>query len=179
MRRSGFLGAMLLLLPLLVQGIVMLRMEIDDLTRQADVIVLGHVLSKTCQRDASGRIYTKVELAIQEVWKGTPPGNPLVLVSSGGVLGESRTFVQGQANYEVGEEILAFAVLNDRREAVTLGLAQGKFQLWADPQTGQKLARNPFHGRGGVPGVAVRHSTRPSEILSLADLKLHVRREVR
>jgi hypothetical protein len=36
--------------------------------------------------------------------------------------------------------------LNQRHEGVCLGLCQGKFHVWKDPRTGEKLVRNPFHG---------------------------------
>ena len=50
-------------------------------------------------------------------------------------------------NTSAGEEFVAFLVFNPRGEPVTIGLAQGKFHVWRDPQTGEKFANNLFHGK--------------------------------
>ena len=78
--------------------------------------------------------------------------------------------IPGQANYEIGEEVVAFLVLNSRGEAVTLGLAHGKFHVWKHPETGEKLARNIFHG-GGPLQVPRQPNTAAKSPLTLADLK--------
>jgi hypothetical protein len=118
-------------------------LSIPELTARAEWIVHGRVLSKTCQRDAAGRIYTAVELRIEEVWKGADlaAGQLLRVVHSGGTLGEERVAVSGQVAYEVNEEVVAFLRRNPRGEGVTIGLAQGKFRLEPDAATGTTLAR--------------------------------------
>src|SRR5919109_303019 len=47
-------------------------LSLDRLADQAALVVRGTVLSKSCQRDPAGRIYTKVQLDVVEVWKGSP-----------------------------------------------------------------------------------------------------------
>jgi hypothetical protein len=121
-------------------------LAIESLTRQADLVLQGTVLSKTVQRDPTGRIYTAVELKVAEVWKGAIGNDPFLIVHGGGVLGEEESVVSGQVQYEVGEEVVAFLVHNQRGEGVTLGLMQGKFHVWQDARTGTRLAANPFHG---------------------------------
>src|SRR5689334_7993195 len=68
-------------------------LTVEALARQAELVVQGTVLSKTCQRDPAGRIYTKVELEVTDVWKGAVTGSPMVLVHGGGILGEQRSVV--------------------------------------------------------------------------------------
>jgi hypothetical protein len=151
-------------------------LSLEQLTQKAQVILCGTVRGKSCHQDEAGRIYTKIELQITEVWKGRVPANPFSIVHSGGAIGRRRTVLAGQADYAVGEEVVAFLVLNRRGEGVTLGLAQGKFRVWNDPATGEKRAQNLFHG--GVasenqavqaPGAAVTGK------LSLAELKRRVK----
>src|SRR5206468_54907 len=100
------------------------------------------VLSKSCQRDPSGRIFTKVELQVAETWKGSLTTNRISIVHGGGILGDQKTTVSGQVDYGIGEEVVAFLVLNPRGEAVTLGLSQGKFHIRRDRGTGERLAHN-------------------------------------
>jgi len=71
----------------------------------------------------------------------------MVVVHGGGTMADKRVVVSGQVHYAVGQEVVAFLVLNGRGEGVTLGLAQGKFEVWTETSSGEKLVRNSFHGR--------------------------------
>ena len=144
-------------------------LSIEEITRQADVIVQGTVVCKTCARNERGNIFTRIELAVSETWKG-PATTNLTIVQSGGILGEEGEMVPGQAEYEIGEEVVAFLVLNPRGEALTLGLAHGKFHVWKDSQTGEKLARNIFHGASAHQAGAKVNASGIS-LLKLTDLK--------
>src|SRR4051812_30704101 len=93
-------------------------LPIEELSQRADVVVNGTVVSKTCQRDEAGRIYTKVDLAIAETWKGQPRTNHFTAVYGGGTVGNEHVEVSGQAEYEIGEEVVGFFVLNQRGEGV-------------------------------------------------------------
>ncbi len=156
-------------------AVVMTPLEIAELTDRAQVVVLGTVLSKTCVRDDTGRIFTRVELQVSEVWKGSVASKVLSVVHGGGTLGERQSVVSGQVDYAIGEEVAGFFVLNQRGEAVTIGLAQGKFRVWKDARTGEKLAANPFHGH--APGALQQQglaSAGASAGLTLTQLKQRV-----
>lgn len=140
------LVACALLLAPGARAVLMQPLSVSELTQKSDTVVQGIVTGRSSQRDAEGRIYTKVILHIGEVWKGSEPGNTLTLVHGGGTVGNVREEVSGQVEYTVGEEVVAFLVVNPRGEYVTLGLAQGKFHVWRDKQTGEKFAHNIFHG---------------------------------
>ena len=155
--------------------------RIDALTAKAQLVLFGTVLSKRCQADEAGRIYTKVDLQVAEVWKGALVTNRFTVVHGGGVLGERKVVVSGQADYQVGEEVVVFLVVNQRGEGVSLGLAQGKFQIRPDPATGEKRAHHP--GNGLPPPTralekpkarAVTLQSMPANGLKLADLKKQV-----
>lgn len=149
---------------------LMSPLPVEELTQRAELILHGTVTSKTCQRSPEGRIYTRVELLVGEVWKGSLTTNTFALVHSGGTVGNLRAKVSGQVSYEVGEEVVAFLVVNSRGEGVTLGLAQGKFHVWKDKATGEKFAHNLFHGATERSASANDKEGKNSERLALKDL---------
>jgi hypothetical protein len=156
-------------------AVQMAPMSLDELTARADVVLHGKVLSKTCQRDPAGRIYTEVDLEVAEAWKGAVAGKRFKLVLAGGTLGDRHVGVSGQADYQPGEEIVAFLRLNPRGEGVTLGLAQGKFQVRQDSVTGRKYAYSPFFGQANRAASRVAtHGLEANGFIFLADLKRRV-----
>jgi hypothetical protein len=159
-------------------------LSIAQLASESHLILQGTVRSKSVQRDPQGRIYTRVELQVAEVWQGRLATKSFNIVHGGGILGEEQTVVGGQAEYEIGEEVVAFLVLNPRGEGVSIGLAQGKFQVWQDPATGEKLAGNRFHGleEGGATASARDLTRTPPGSdgrLTVADLKRRVQEAAR
>jgi hypothetical protein len=168
----------LVFLFLLAQSVRALWLEplsLDQLTEQASLILHGTVRSKSCQRDPQGRIYTKVDLEVAEMWKGSLIAKRFTIVHGGGILGDKRVEISGQVEYAIGEEVVAFLVLNQRGEGVTLGLMQGKFRVGKDAKTGELLAQNPFHGTDDTSERIGRAGTSAaSSRLTLADLKRRV-----
>jgi hypothetical protein len=156
-------------------------LSIEQLTRESALVVRGTVLSKSCQRDSAGRIFTKVELEVAEVWKGTLLTNRFTVVHGGGILGDRKATVSGQVEYGIGEEVVAFLVLNQRGEGVTIGLAQGKFQITLEAGTGERLAHNLFYGESAPrsQNVSVPDRLPTRRRLTLAELKRLVRGESR
>jgi len=142
-----FLITALCLTPIWSRAVIMVPLAVEDLSQRADLVLHGTVASKTCLKDPQGRIYTRIEFKVAEVWKGTLATNTFVIVHGGGTVGEERVEVDGEATYEIGEELVAFLVLNQRREGVSIGLAQGKFKVWKDDATGEPFAHNLFHGK--------------------------------
>jgi len=165
-----------------VPAVLMKSLPIEELSQKADLVVLGTVLNKSCHRNDSGRIYTKIELQVSEVWKGAVFDSPFIIYQGGGTVGDERMEVSGEAEYQVGEEVAAFLVLNARRQPITLALAQGKFHVWLDKQTGEKLAHNVFHGAPEsprtaarlAPGGAAQKATTEPKRLKLDELKQKV-----
>lgn len=130
---------LLLLLAVAIGANEPIPMTVPELTQKADLIVRGKVESKSVRRDAAGRIFTEVKLLTLEVWKGDPKKPLLTVVHGGGILGDQKVTALGQVNYEPGEEIIGFFVWNERGEAVTLSMSQGKFNVSGS------AASNPFH----------------------------------
>lgn len=159
----------------LLPAALLVPLSIEQMAGQAQLVVRGKVLDRSCDRDSAGRIYTRIELEVFEVWKGTPAGPRLAIVHGGGQIGNRSVKVAGQVDYPVGQEVVAFLVLNSRGQAVTLGLAQGKFEVWTDRSSGRQRARNPFHGQAppGPDRIATVTATAAVE-LTLDELKKRV-----
>jgi hypothetical protein len=132
--------------PLL--ALLLVPLSIAELTAKSDLVLQGTVTSITVKRDQQGRIQTEIELDVAEVWKGSwNKPDPFKVVQGGGTLGDRRQFVSGQPAYRPGEAVVLFLALNSRGQGVTIGMAQGKFELQPTPQ-GEWRAHNLFHGGG-------------------------------
>ena len=176
MKREVLLLFMTCVLAPSLRAIQFTPLSIEQLAQQSALIVQGTVLSKSCQRDPAGRIYTKVELEVGEIWKGSLPTNRFTVVHGGGILGDRKATVSGQVEYGIGEEVVAFLVFNPRGEAVTLGLAQGKFHIGREAGFGERLVHNPFHGgpTSGGDGISEPDHPTTQRRLTLAELKRRV-----
>ena len=165
--RVSLLGACLLAASTAC-ATLMRPLGIDELARQADLIIQGTVIDKMSLRDEAGRIYSRVNVRVSEVWKGALPtnsaGGSLTIVQSGGTVGSVREEVSGNVQYDAGEEFVAFLVFNQQGEPITIGLCQGKFRVWRDSRTGQKFANNPYHGAPESAGPDSQGRLRVSEL---------------
>jgi len=103
-----------------------------------------------------------------------------VVVHGGGTLEGRSSVVDGQVEYALGEEVVAFLVRNSRGEGVTIGLMQGKFHIWQDKATGARFVTSPFHGapQAASAGTRVQATTSGGGALwaplGLAELKKRV-----
>lgn len=168
----------IILTPHLLRATIMLPLAVDDLTQRAELVLRGTVANKVCLKDSEGRIYTRIEFRVSEVWKGNGNTNTFTIVQGGGTVGDERMVVDGEATYEVGEELVTFLRLNQRGEGVSIGLAQGKFNVWKDEATGELLTSNLFHGKPGrvetTDQATLRAAAGKTVRLSLSDLRNRV-----
>lgn len=133
-------------------GTRMVPLTIEQLARDAELVVHARVVARHCQQDAGGRVFTRVELQVVDLWKGRLSSGRVEVVHGGGVLGERVVSVEGQAEYNLGEEVVAYLIRNSRGETVTVGLAQGRFHVDQDPGSGRRYAVNLFWGGTPAPG---------------------------
>lgn len=161
--------ALCLLLSHPVRAVIVQPLSIGELVIQADLVVRGTVMSKSCQRDPSRRIYTKVDLDVSEVWKGNLQPGRLTIVHGGGILGEERVVVSGQVDYRLREDVVVFLIRNSRGEAVTLAMAQGKFTVSKGP-AGTLYVSNGIHGAGSAAAAGRQRGER----FSFSSLKSQV-----
>ncbi len=161
--------------PLLSHAAWFLPLSVEALTESADLVVRGKVVSKQVERDAEGRILTRVLMDVLEVWKGSVQGDTTELVHPGGILGERKVEVPFMAEYRLGDEVVVFLRLNDRGEGVTIGLAQGRFDVTTEPSTQQRYVQNLFHGGAPPSGPLAPRYRMPHQLpMLLGDLHSRV-----
>ena len=82
--------------------------SIEQLARQADIVVIGQVISATGEW-AAGRatIQTRVALTVTESLKGTA-ASPLTFTHLGGRVGDEASAVGGGPEFVPGERVLVF-----------------------------------------------------------------------
>lgn len=154
---------------------------IEDLAQRADLVLHGIVRSRACQRDDRIGLITRVELDVRDAWKGDPGGHPFWIVLAGGTLGEETLTVPGQAEYQPGEEVVVFLRRNVRGEGVTVGLAQGKFEVHRAADGSEPRVQSLFHGDPPSGRDSVIPTTSPSARppLTLQRLRAQVERTLR
>jgi hypothetical protein len=143
--RSLLIG-LILAMPLFASGTRMVPLAIEQLAGSAELIVHARVRALSCQRDDTGRIYTRVTLDTLEVWKGRIAGGTCSVVTSGGVLGDQQVAAVGQAEYAVDDEVVLFLVRGSGDDWVTVGLEQGRFRVKRGAASQQEMVSNLFWG---------------------------------
>lgn len=123
-------GLMLLLVSVAssAAATVMVRATVEQLTAESERVVLGAVVAAT-PHDGGPRgepgIYTRVEVAVEETWRGAPSGAAVFWVH-GGRLGARAMRTHGQATFAAGERVVVF--LDDAGGALfPTGMSQGKW----------------------------------------------------
>jgi hypothetical protein len=146
-RLSGWVGAAGVAAWGLVFGVsparatLALALELPQLTRLSDRVVLAEVLSVSSAWTASrDTIVSTIDLTVRETWKGPlSPDGRLSLVQVGGQVGEVVVRVPGQAQFTVGERAVLFLRGEPGSEHL-VGLGQGKWPLRFDARTSAWIA---------------------------------------
>src|SRR5690606_17029256 len=106
--RPFLVALVLLLVPGPAQATTALRLGPRDLAARARAIVEGRVISTDSERTPDGkRIFTRVRIRVDEVWKGSP-GREVEVVLPGGVVGDYEQIVQGMPRFGEDESVLVF-----------------------------------------------------------------------
>lgn len=103
-----------------------------DLVRQSDVTLLGHALAQESFWQGT-RIFTRVQVEVEEVWQGAAPKTATIeVITPGGVVGDLGQRVDGAAVLPADGQV----VLHLRRieaEYVPVAMAQGVWTLAYEP----------------------------------------------
>jgi hypothetical protein len=158
------------------QASVLRAMSLAELAGAAESIVVGSVRSVRCAWDDRHRtILSTIEVDVNEVWKGSVSSSQVVLVTTGGSVGDIEMSGQGMPTFAVGEKSLLFLRGTPRLQVV--GMSQGKRTLVWDGATSQWLAQAP--SRDGVvelgPGAKLRQAQR-QPVVPLTELREQVKR---
>ena len=119
-----------------------LRMDVEDLARAAQVVAVARVDSVESRWEPDGSvIVTETRLTLERSIAGEPP-NGIVLTSLGGSVGGITALYAGGARLRPGERVVVF--LEPRRRAAAqwllTGAYQGAFRLEREAETGMDVA---------------------------------------
>jgi hypothetical protein len=103
-------------------------LSVDEMATRADLIVRGQVDRIDSYKDGD-KIYTNIDVAIAETWKGEAETTTVRIRVYGGVADGRRTIVIGAPCWDPGEEAVLFLVGNGPGTFDVLSLAEGKFRL--------------------------------------------------
>jgi hypothetical protein len=146
----------------------------EDLTDQADAIVIGKVSAIVSHWEPHhARIVTTITIAVNEVLKGEVTTADVTLTQHGGTVGGVHAWIHGNPEFRRGERVLVF--LTQARDGTlrVTQLYQGKFSIAVDPSTFEELAeRDP--NPSGVQVLAVPGATPPVDTWKLEDLKQRI-----
>jgi len=134
----GWLG-ILLWTASSVSAAVVVRMPLDDLVGNADIVVRGIALGSKSYVDAdTQRIMTRHSFRVDEYLKGKDLGI-VDVVTLGGEMEDIGQIVPGEARLKEGQE-LVLCLKKGPQGYYVLGMAQGLFQVIRHPE-GWKLKR--------------------------------------
>lgn len=101
------LGAFLFASP--ADGSILLGLELEELTAEADRIVLGRVLFSESFLHPDGQIGTWHRIEVEREIRGNAADEREVIVETlGGQIGDISMRVEGEASFRVGERVLVF-----------------------------------------------------------------------
>ncbi len=131
--------AFLLLLGILVSAVVLIRAEaatvlaltIEELAEESDRVIRARVVSSSTERNEDlGLVFRLTTLEVLEDLRGEG-SSKVVLRQLGGLTGEQGLWVEGDAVFSLGDEVVVF--LSEGSPDGTLvhvvGLALGKFRV--------------------------------------------------
>lgn len=118
-------------------------LSVEEQAHASDAVIRGAVLSTSPIQQPGGHIMTRVEIAVDDVLKGTEQ-SVYVLLVPGGRLGDFATRVSGADRYEPGEEVLVFLESLGDDLWTSRALAFTKFSI--DIASGTPVARRELAG---------------------------------
>ncbi len=117
-----------------------MALSLEGLTLGADAVVMGTATDVRTHRDSSGRIVRSVSYRVDEYVVGGGP-NQVFIRLQGGVLDGVGRRVPGEIELPAGEPTLLFLeqVPSEDETFFVAGVAQGRFDVMRDEQTGERF----------------------------------------
>lgn len=116
---------------------------LEELTTKSQIIITGKVVEKkSVWNKGKTRIYTEVQISVDEVIKGNLFEKKLTVTHLGGEIDDVGEVYSGASTFESNEEVLLFLKNDNQNRLRVTGSGQGKFKISKDLKTGQKLMGN-------------------------------------
>lgn len=125
---------------------VMIPLSLDQLSRDADTVVIGHCTNQRVFKTGE-MIYTEYTIQPYDVLKGST-AKELKITQPGGEMDGKGIYVSGVARFTPAEEVMLFLTKEKSGSRDIVGWSQGKFHIYYDETTGHKLAVQQMGGAG-------------------------------
>lgn len=128
------------------QASVVEALDLETLVKDADQVVLVHVIKQWCLYDDHGRIVTDYQVQVERTEKGdSVVGSALVVRKLGGIVGDRGMRVAGEPSFEDGELVLLFGTRGKKKTYLRpVGMGQGTMRVYE--QDGVRWARSDAQG---------------------------------
>jgi hypothetical protein len=146
MRCRSIIEAVLLSMVILTQSAsasTAQKLSLEELVKQADVIVRGRVAEATTNPSSDrGFWMTRVVISVDEQFKGRKVSSVTVTVA-GGAMGSVAQGSPGTPEFSFGEDVVVFLRwLKNQNAYGVVGGKQGKFTAWSKPGSDQKIVED-------------------------------------
>jgi hypothetical protein len=123
------------------QATTLERMSLAKMVQTAPLIIRARCLANSTAWDA-GEIWTFTSFAIEETWKGAPPGAAAQITVRllGGSVGNLTSTVSAVPRFHHGEEVILFLEPTPRGDFSIVSWVQGTFRVRRDPLTSEEIA---------------------------------------
>ena len=119
------------------------RMSVEDLTRESKTILVGQCTKVESTWDENhDRIYTEVRVMAEDYLKGNE-GQELTITVPGGRVGNIIYEVSDMPAFAPGDQFVAFITKHPSGKNLVTGALQGKLTIREDPQTGHRTVLRP------------------------------------
>jgi hypothetical protein len=129
-------------------GTEMIKMSMEELTAEADTIVMGKVIKhESAWNDEHTAIFTDVTVEVAEVMKGSP-GAEVTFRIAGGIVGQIGMRTSNDPVFKDGEHVVIFLSTKAAPSSV-VGFFQGKYSVVNGNVTtsdGQTISVSEFTG---------------------------------
>ena len=115
----------------------------DQLSQEADVIVVGNVNHLASEWDATkSRIQTRVTIAVSDVIKGGAGSQSVTIVVPGGEVDGVGEWYSHTASFKKDEDVVVFAKKDPKGNFRIASGQMGKFTVKKDPASGRRIVPN-------------------------------------
>ena len=118
-----------------------IQSEIKDLSKGADIIVIGKVIDQKSQWNSEkSKIYTLVTLQVEEFLKGSTNQNRVIITHLGGEVGAVGETYSHVPTFKDDEDVLVFLKKSDKDQTLRVFEGEGgKMTLHLDKISGEKV----------------------------------------
>lgn len=126
----------------------LVRLSLDQLTQASSAVLQGHVVSQASQWNAQHtEIMTLTTIAVDQNVKGNTPAT-VVVEQLGGTVGRLHVAVPGVMHFypQARYELFLQPSESNPSHFLLVGMREGAYRIYTDPQTRQERVINPMGG---------------------------------